>query len=181
MTPKGQFDYGIEANSTGAEYFNVDSKTGRMTIARPLSGDTRTRYFLIVTATDRGTPSQTGKASVTITVTRNEKCPVFQDSLSVVPVPVSAQPSSTLFTASARDQDSGLNGRVTYSILPGNGAQATFDIDANTGAVSLRQALPDSRVNTTMTIKIQAADGGKPPCTTDKEFEIRFIDANAIR
>lgn len=78
--PKGQFEYRIDPNSQGSEYFYVQPQTGVMSIARTLSEDDSNSYFLTLLATDKGIPSQTGRATVTVTVIRNANCPVFQSS-----------------------------------------------------------------------------------------------------
>lgn len=109
-----------------------------MSIARSLTSDTRTSYLLTVRATDKGTPSRSGEARVTVQISsRNIDCPQFDaSSPSNVSVPVSARTNDPLFLVSATDNDTGRNGDVTYSILPGNGAQATFSIDPETGVLS---------------------------------------------
>ena len=57
-----------------------------MSITKSLSGDSRDTYFLTVLAIDKGTPAQTGRATVTVTVVRNEYCPVFESSSPVYQV-----------------------------------------------------------------------------------------------
>ena len=76
--PKGQFEYSIDTNSEGANYFHVHPITGAMSITKSLSSDSRDSYFLNILATDKGTPAQIGRATVAVTVVRNEYCPVFQ-------------------------------------------------------------------------------------------------------
>jgi len=78
LTLKGQFEYSIDPSSAGAEYFYIQPSTGVISIAKILSSDDRLTYFLAILATDKGTPAQTGRATVTITVVRNINCPVFQ-------------------------------------------------------------------------------------------------------
>ena len=76
--PKGQFEYSIDTNSEGANYFHVHPITGAMSITKSLSSDSRDSYFLNILATDKGTPAPIGIATVAVTVVRNEYCPVFQ-------------------------------------------------------------------------------------------------------
>ena len=76
--PKGQFEYSIDTDSEGADYFYVHPITGVMSITKSLSSDSRDSYFLNILATDKGTPAQIGRATVAVTVVRNEYCPVSQ-------------------------------------------------------------------------------------------------------
>ena len=76
--PKGQFEYSIDTNSEGADYFYVHPITGAMSINKSLSSDSRDSYFLNKLATDKGTPAQIGRATVAVTVLKNKYCPVFQ-------------------------------------------------------------------------------------------------------
>ena len=77
LVPKGQFEYSISPDQVGADLFYVHPRTGVMTIARPLHTENRNVYILTVRATDRGTPAQTGQATVRIQVVRNQYCPRF--------------------------------------------------------------------------------------------------------
>ena len=78
LLPKGQFEYSIDTDSEGADYFYVHPITGAMSITMSLSSDSRESYILNILATDKGTPAQIGRATVAVTVVRNEYCPVFQ-------------------------------------------------------------------------------------------------------
>ena len=76
--PKGQFEYSIDTDSEGADYFYVHPITGALSITMSLSSDSRDSYFLNILATNKGTPAQIGRVTVTVTFVRNEYCPVFQ-------------------------------------------------------------------------------------------------------
>ena len=75
---KGQFEYSIDTDSEGADYFYVHPITSAMSFTKSLSSDSRDSYFLNILATDKGTPAQIGTKTVAVTVVRNEYCPVFQ-------------------------------------------------------------------------------------------------------
>ena len=77
LLSKGQFEYSIDTDSEGADYFYVHPITNAMSITKSLSSDSRDSYFLNILATDKGTPAQTGRATVAVTVVRNEYCPVY--------------------------------------------------------------------------------------------------------
>ena len=66
--PKGQFEYSIDTDSEGADYFYVHLITDAKSITKSLSSDSRDSYFLNILATDKGTPVQIGRATVAVTV-----------------------------------------------------------------------------------------------------------------
>ena len=76
--PKGQFEYSIDTDSEGTDYFYVHPIAGAMSITKSFSSDSRDSYFLNILATDKGTPAQIGRATVAVTFVRNEYCPAFQ-------------------------------------------------------------------------------------------------------
>lgn len=78
---------------------------------------------------------------------------------------------------SAMDDDTGVNSRITYSIIGGN-VQNAFTIDPpNTGIVRTDIIL-DREIRDSYRLEIEALDGGYPPLSTRCILRIQVIDVN---
>lgn len=96
------------------------------------------------TATDQGSPSRTGTATVTVNVIRNTGQPTFVTSINYdVTVSESTSVLSTLLQVRAVDSDDANtpNGQIRYSIVSPAVARSFFNIDPVSGNITSRLSL----------------------------------------
>ncbi|CAH1264999.1 FAT4 [Branchiostoma lanceolatum] len=147
--------------STGndASKFNVTYDGGEIILQDSLDYETSTEYVLTATASDGGTPSLTGTATVYVQVVAvNEHTPEIivptggYDVVISEDVPIGA----SVISVTAVDSDSGSDGTVVYSIEDGNFEQK-FVIDELTGEIAV--TLPLDRESTdSYSLTVKAMD-----------------------
>lgn len=50
-----------------------------------------------------------------------------------------------------------------------------------TGAVSLTNVISQDMINTTVSVTVEALDGGNPPCVKQQVISVMFTDGSGIR
>ncbi|XP_067849588.1 protocadherin Fat 4 [Heptranchias perlo] len=172
----GQVRYHIAHGNLNND-FRIDSVTGVVSVAKQLDRETRPSYSLIVQATDRGSSPQTATAVVNINLTdMNDFIPIFELSPYTVHVQENAQnlPMSILQVV-ARDDDQGLNGQLTYTVVGGNEAGA-FTLTPS-GQLSLVVSL-DRETTAQYILTVIATDAGSPVLTGTGTITLIVDDVN---
>jgi protocadherin-16/23 len=126
------------ALSTGGNVgnkFSIDMHTGELT-SRPLDRETHSRYFLQITAQDRGTPvTYQGQCNISIIVEdQNDNDPRFEMAKYVATIPEDAPIGTSVLTVKAIDGDLGINARIIYSLA--NETEWLFSIDNRSGLIT---------------------------------------------
>ncbi|MEP3418307.1 MAG: cadherin domain-containing protein, partial [Lentilitoribacter sp.] len=164
--------YSLSTNPGG--FFAIDANTGEVTVAASLDYETDTSHTIEVTATS--TDGTTSTQTFTIAVGDEDEHDVgaisdTDASANTIAEDVS-NGDSVGITASATDAD-GSNNTVTYSLS--DDADGIFEIDANTGEVSIADASGIDYENATShTIEVTAtsADGS----TSTQSYTIDVTD-----
>ncbi|XP_040301852.1 cadherin-related family member 2 isoform X1 [Herpailurus yagouaroundi] len=137
----------------------------------------QTVMLVQVVATD----SVSGNSSVALVTIHirdvNDHRPTFTHSLYNLSVSENS-PDGTVVTNSihALDPDTGDGGRITYSLLPGNGADV-FEVDPDSGTVTVRNSeLLDREKQAVYYLTLQATDGGN--MSTSTTLHIILLDVN---
>lgn len=101
--------------------------------------------------------------SVTIQVLDlNDNVPVFHvPNLGQVCVPENSKIGTKFYNLTAIDKDSDANGRLTYSIIGGNG-KSFFVIDSVTGLLSTKKIF-DYEIRSSYSLEVKVVDAGSPP------------------
>ncbi|XP_035298870.1 cadherin-related family member 2 [Cricetulus griseus] len=110
----------------------------------------------------------------------NDHRPTFSQSLYELTVPENS-PTGFVVTSSinATDQDKDKWGRITYSLLPGNG-EDLFEVDPNSGTVTVKNGtLLDREKQAVYYLTLQATDGGNQSSTTALEITLLDVNDNA--
>ncbi|XP_006884444.1 PREDICTED: cadherin-related family member 2 [Elephantulus edwardii] len=131
-----------------------------------------------VVATD--SDNQTSTATVTIHVIDiNDHRPTFPQKLYVISVPEHSDNGSVVTSdIHATDPDTGEGGHITYSLLPGNGADL-FEVDPNNGTVTVKNSeLLDREKQAVYYLTLQATDGGNLSDSTTLEIILTDINDN---
>ncbi|XP_067382257.1 cadherin-23 isoform X2 [Channa argus] len=145
----GWLMYRLESGAQ--DRFVVDALSGAVSVGNiTLDREERDSYRLVVMATDRGTPSMSGTATLTVILDDvNDSRPRFIQPVTIINVNESTPPGVVVATLAAEDPD--LHPRLEYYIISveakddGNnavvGLQESFGIDLHTGAVFVRNPL----------------------------------------
>uniref|UniRef100_A0A8C8FMF7 Cadherin domain-containing protein n=1 Tax=Oncorhynchus tshawytscha TaxID=74940 RepID=A0A8C8FMF7_ONCTS len=137
--------------SGAQDRFVVDSLSGAVLVGNStLDREERGSYRLVVVATDRGTPSLSGTATLSVILDDvNDSRPRFLEPVTTININESTPPGVVVATLTAKDPD--LRPRLEYYIIsveakddgnnPVVGLQESFGIDFHTGAVFVRNPL----------------------------------------
>ncbi|NXY56150.1 PCD23 protein, partial [Callaeas wilsoni] len=151
----GETEYSILSGNENATFL-IDSVRGILATSTGLDYENTSSYrFLLLLASDRGTPSLNSTAMVLITVLDvNDNPPVFSSPEYHVHVKESIPIGSHITEVSAKDCDAGTNAEITYAIISGND-RGHFCLDGRTGSVNLTKTL-DYEDTMKFTLVIQA-------------------------
>uniref|UniRef100_A0A8C2HV29 Protocadherin-15 n=1 Tax=Cyprinus carpio TaxID=7962 RepID=A0A8C2HV29_CYPCA len=153
--------------------------TGSIFTVVPLDRETRSRYDLIVEASDGAVDPRRTTITLLVEVTDiNDNSPVFSQPIYTVNVPENTPAGTVILRLSAVDAD--LISNVTYRIKT-EAARQLFAVNRLTGAVSVLQALDFEDLatgNSTYTFEVEALDHGGvlPPGTAT--VIVRITDMN---
>ncbi|XP_014672648.1 PREDICTED: protein dachsous-like [Priapulus caudatus] len=135
------------------------------------------RYRLTLAARDGGDPPRAGETTVEVVVVDvNDNRPAFERATYEASVAENATAGTTVTRVVATDADEGENARVTYSIR--RGGDDAFAVDARTGAVTLRRALPPGGPREHV-IVVSAADGGTPSLVATAHVAVTVVGVRA--
>ncbi|NWW59888.1 CELR2 protein, partial [Ifrita kowaldi] len=151
----GETEYSILSGNENATFL-IDSTRGILATNTGLDYENTSSYrFLVLLASDRGTPSLNSTATVLITVLDvNDSPPVFSSPEYHVHVKESIPIGSHITEVSAKDCDASTNAEITYAIISGND-KGHFCLDGRTGSVNLTKTL-DYEDTMKFTLIIQA-------------------------
>ncbi|XP_070610011.1 cadherin-23 [Erythrolamprus reginae] len=144
-----QLSYRIESGAQ--DKFLIHANTGVISVANiTIDREEKDHYRLTVVATDQGTPSLSGTATVSIQIDDiNDSQPEFLNPIQTVSVPESASVGTVIAEMTAIDKD--LNPRLEYylieilakddtdAVVPDQ--QGAFSVDFRTGAVKVKSIL----------------------------------------
>lgn len=123
----------VSAGNVGNK-FSIDLHTGELS-SRPLDRERQDRYFLVITAQDRGSPPLRGVCNISVTVEdQNDNDPRFAQPRYTATVPENVPMDTKVLTVLATDADVGINAQLSYSLT--NERQWLFRIDNQTGVIT---------------------------------------------
>ncbi|XP_063233580.1 fat-like cadherin-related tumor suppressor homolog [Bacillus rossius redtenbacheri] len=164
--------------------FRVNPSSGVVVTRRELDYERRSFYNLTVQATNMAGVSRRCLLAVHV-LDRNDHAPSFPSAVYAAAAPEDLAPGSPVLVdgrrslvVSARDPDSGPNGLIAYSLVPGLAARL-FRVDPRTGAV--RTAAPlDRETAPLLVFHVRAEDRGRPRLAAALPAEVRVsvLDAN---
>lgn len=163
----------------GSDYFSVD-KNGNVILRRALDFELLSTFNLLAFARDNGAESLMSSVDVVITVRDvNDNGPVFNPKT----YSTNIQELSTVFepsiTVQATDKDTGT--KIQYSIESGNTIDNAFEINPDTGVLSLKRPIKteDAKGNSgTILLRVKATDNGNPPRSSIVPVNINILDSN---
>ncbi|XP_037657856.1 protocadherin beta-16 [Choloepus didactylus] len=173
-------NYTISPNS----YFRVLTRKLRdgrkypeLVLDRELDREQEPELILTLKALDGGSPPRSGTAQVRIEVVdTNDNAPEFEQHLYKVQIPENSPIDSLLVTVSASDLDSGVNGKISYTLFqPSEDISKTLEVNSMTGEIRLRKQVDFERI-LSYEVDIKATDGGglSGKCT----LLVQVVDVN---
>lgn len=149
------------------EAFFIDSYSGELFLHKQLDYEDLTSYVLNITATDNGSPSLSSSISFTVNVIdANDNAPIFTNTAIVRQIREGIPKHTPIVTVTAEDPDSGLNGKVYYSIThqDPNDSKRHFAINNITGVIHTLLPIDRESIDT-FRITVVAYDRAEPPST----------------
>ncbi|ELR48045.1 Protocadherin-16 [Bos mutus] len=151
--------------------FSLDGATGLLQTLRPLDRELLGPVLELEVRAGSGVPPAFAVARVRVLLDDvNDNSPAFPAPEDTVLLPSSTAPGTLIYTLRALDPDSGVNSRVTFTLLAGGGG--TFTVDPTTGHIRLMGPLgpPGGPAHE---LELEARDGGSPPRTS--HFHLRVV------
>ncbi|XP_037320872.2 cadherin-23 [Pungitius pungitius] len=178
----GTLRYAI-AKGNLIQTFNINSITGRITAVKELDYEiSNGQYALVVTATDQcPKPALRLTSSTTVQVNVldvNDVTPTFPRAFEGPFEVDEGQPGPRVWTLRASDEDSGLNGKVEYSITGGD-PQSEFTVSPVEGELRVRKDVELDRETTAFyNITVTARDLGTPSRNSSVLVGVNVRDIN---
>ncbi|XP_056442399.1 protocadherin-23 [Gadus chalcogrammus] len=146
------------------KYFRINTKTGEIMNWVALDREQHSQHSLKVMVSDHGRPRLNATATVHVSVTDvNDNPPRFTHLPSTnelnVQMWAGLPPGSLVTTMFAKDPDAGENGTVTFSLRTEADGLGVFEIDPQSGDITLKAASLQPIV-THYTLEVMAKDGG---------------------
>uniref|UniRef100_A0A8D2CNJ4 Cadherin-related family member 2 n=1 Tax=Sciurus vulgaris TaxID=55149 RepID=A0A8D2CNJ4_SCIVU len=179
----GTFLLSLEGPDAGAFSVSPELAAGSVDVqvlvkeSEMVDYEKKTEMVVQVVATD-SMSKDSSIARVTIHLRDiNDHRPTFPQNLYVLSV-LENSPTGSVVTSSihATDPDTGEWGRITYSLLPGNG-EDLFEVDPDSGTVTVKNGtLLDRERQAVYYLTLQATDGGN--LSTSTTLQINLLDVN---
>ncbi|XP_037403062.1 protocadherin gamma-C5-like isoform X33 [Pygocentrus nattereri] len=157
--------------------FSIDSVTGDLKVNSNIDYEAGSTFKFDIVATDKGTPPMEGLCRVRVNILdMNDNAPEIVLKSLPSPVREDAPVGTVVALISAKDLDTGENGRVSLTLLPG----APFSLKpsiSNHYTLITDQKL-DRESHSVYNVVIVAADSGSPQLTSKQEIVVSVLDVN---
>ncbi|KAL1021702.1 hypothetical protein UPYG_G00016810 [Umbra pygmaea] len=146
------------------DVFVIDTGRGALRARTPLDREQQGTYFLWIEAVDGGEPALSCVTMVTVLLLDvNDNPPIVlfpQSNQSYMLVLPSTLPGTSVTEVYAVDKDTGMNAVIAYSIIRRKGGEpGSFDIDPDTGNITLKKELSDRGL---YSLLVKVSDHGQP-------------------
>ncbi|XP_077869337.1 cadherin-23-like [Saccoglossus kowalevskii] len=162
--------------------FQIDSITGIITttdneIVLNLDREDKDVYQLVVTASDRNGLNESLSSIVPIIITINDvndNAPIFDESYYYFSVSEDRHVGYSVSYVSAYDDDIGINSRLSYFVIDGDGS---FGVDPINGTISVLSPL-NREITHNSTLTVLVVDGGEDILCDTAKVRIKILDVN---
>ncbi|KAL2304698.1 hypothetical protein Nmel_006650 [Mimus melanotis] len=155
--------------------FHIDPESGELIATKRLDRERRSKYSLLVRADD-GLQSSDMRINITVSDV-NDHIPKFSKPVYSFDIPEDATPGSLVAAILATDDDSGVNGEITYTISEDD-EEGIFFLNPVTGVFNLTRAL-DYEAQQYYILTVRAEDGGGQATASRVYFNILDVNDNA--
>ncbi|XP_056238399.1 protocadherin gamma-C5-like isoform X50 [Seriola aureovittata] len=157
--------------------FQINSETGEIFLIGQLDYENVATHEIDITAKDRGIPEMEGHCRVQVEVIDvNDNAPEIVLTSKPSQVPEDAPSGTVVALLTARDLDSGDNGKVTVH-LPKHSPLTLKPSFSNNYALVTRGSL-DRESFSQYNVEITATDSGSPPLSSKKTINVIITDVN---
>ncbi|XP_039976528.1 protocadherin beta-15-like [Xiphias gladius] len=176
----GEVEYSLRSKLRGLspDPFDLDSRTGKLTVKEGLDYEEKQVYEIKVLAADKGTVSLSTHCNVVVRVEDvNDNRPEIEITSLSSRIPEDAPPGTVVALMGVTDLDSGVNGQVICSV-PGH---LPFDLKPSPDGQSYSLVTKDYLDKETIhmyDITIKAKDLGSPSLSSTKVIQVDVIDVN---
>ncbi|KAM6428926.1 protocadherin-23 [Rhynochetos jubatus] len=172
----GDLRYKIIGGNVG-EYFTLNNTSGKLLVTRSLDREDVSNFTLIIECRDLGSPSRSSTAQLYLMVLdENDHNPWFANTQYQISMREDLEKGSTILDLFASDEDDGLNGEVTYSLI--DDTFGAFAIDSVTGSIVTTKAL-DRESKSQYTFRAVASDCSTHlPRSTTVRVVVHIDDVN---
>ncbi|XP_050983294.1 protocadherin gamma-C5-like isoform X1 [Labeo rohita] len=157
--------------------FSVDSKSGEIRVVGDVDYEEANVYDITVQARDGGSPAMEGSCNIKVEIIDvNDNTPEVTLTSLTSPIREDAETGTVIALISAKDLDSGDNGKVTLRVSPG----LPFKLKSAFGEhyTLVTDGRLDREVIDEYTVVVTATDSGSPPLSSQKTFAVRLSDVN---
>ncbi|EDO34815.1 predicted protein, partial [Nematostella vectensis] len=160
--------------------FIIVPDTGNINTSSKLDREQQSLYTLVhyvlnLSVTDHGVTQFTSFALLNISVTDfNDNQPQFNQSEYSATVLENMPVGTKVTMVTARDEDSGINSQIMYSLTGGDGV---FSIEPSTGQIRLQKAI-NREAKENYHVTITASDRGTPVLSSDAKVHVHVLDVN---
>ncbi|XP_034546733.1 protocadherin gamma-C5-like isoform X6 [Notolabrus celidotus] len=175
----GEVEYSFGAHTSDAvlSVFTIDQTSGTIFLKGKLNFEETANYELDITAKDKGSPRMEGHCTVHVEVSDvNDNAPEIILTSHPKPVRENSPNGTVVALLSARDLDSGVNGKVTLQILNKSPFALKPSFSHNYALVTSGGL--DRENFSHYDIEITATDSGSPPLSSKKTIPVSITDVN---
>ena len=159
--------------STIDSLFQINNDTGIVSLRSSLDREEQSTHHFSVQARDVSNPNRIAQADIEVIVTDiNDNAPRFQSA--PYEIYITNDHSGEIIRVQALDKDEGTNGEVSYQLV-----SRGFEIEENTGQISLTSELDTSILGTQIILNVEANDGGEPQMSGHTTVTVNIVDSNA--
>ncbi|XP_054483177.1 protocadherin alpha-3-like, partial [Anoplopoma fimbria] len=176
----GEIEYSLRSKLRGlsSEPFDLNSRTGRLTVKGGLDYEAKQVYEIKILAADKGAVSLSTHCNVVVRVEDvNDNQPEIDITSLSSRIPEDAPPGTVVALMGVTDLDSGVNGQVVCSVL----GDLPFDLKPSPDGQSYSLVTKDYLDKETIhmyEITITAKDLGNPALSSTKVIQVEVLDVN---
>ncbi|XP_023814902.1 protocadherin gamma-C5 isoform X5 [Oryzias latipes] len=172
-----EYSFGPQTPDAVLSVFGINKDSGEIRLIGNLDFETTSSYEIDVSATDKGTPKMEGHCSVHIEVLDvNDNAPYIFLTSQPNSVPENAPSGTVVALISARDLDSGDNGKVTLQVPKSSPFKLKASFSDNYALITSRAL--DRETFSEYSVEITATDLGSPPLSNKKMISVTITDVN---
>uniref|UniRef100_A0A673C3L4 Protocadherin gamma-C5-like n=1 Tax=Sphaeramia orbicularis TaxID=375764 RepID=A0A673C3L4_9TELE len=172
-----EYSFGSHTPDNILSIFSIDHSSGTISLKGKLDFEETANYEIDISAKDKGSPRMEGHCTVHIEVTdTNDNAPEIILTSPPKPVREDSPNGTVVALLSARDLDSGDNGKVILHIP----RKSPFSLKPSFSHnyVLVTSGRLDREHVSDYTIEIVATDSGSPPLTSKKSIPVSITDVN---
>nr|CAG4643690.1 EOG090X0007 [Lepidurus arcticus] len=174
---KAQLSYSIAGGNVG-HVFDVNNRTGQVSVVKPLDFETTRQYELWIAATDADSPALSSALKLSINVTdANDNAPIFDQVIYNASILEEQFPPQLVLTVHATDADAGRNAQVMYQLKSDTSASVPFTLEPRTGKLIASSKLDREDIGF-YALTVEAVDAGSPARTGTATVLITVADKN---